>query len=606
MGDGAPSAPRWFCGPAANRRAYAVVDIESLRHDATVVRAERTADRAAPGSYTGPVSLKLNTDPGSIDAAAVASLLRAVAAIDHPNLGRPIESFVGPGLAREPERAETADDVVYVAARWEDGVPLRDVVPLLPAAAMRLAREVAGAVGALHASGLAHRDLHPGNVIVRPDGSAVVIDFGTVRPDDGDATATIAGVIGFIAPDTVTGGRHRDADCWGVGMLTVYALLGHPQGSTPTAVLRRELEHALSGAADPRRAAAAILAMIDPDPDRRPGDVHDAIDQVEQHLHRRSRRRLVRGAALVALSVIALAAVLVARDRGGTPTTELPTTAARGTRAAGAAVLADDAPTAPDGCAPGPELAALGVPSNWCWDGPAAPLAAGSARPVVDAEGGFAGVVVTAPGGQVTYLTPTMWQSYGAINGRNQPDTSPAYGGYPVGVDRFADPDAVSIRLDTGGLIIGPRADTQMFWIPAQGVARWRDAGGLRGDLGFPASNLKVTLDGAFVEFQHGRLSVAATDIAALQAGQDVPIQLQILADPAEGLPVGAVRNAIIRQWGGQGWWVDGTGTRHWIADAATWSCLGGDPAMFPGADQLHGWTVWLFPLGAPATCAGG
>ena len=47
-----------------------------------------------------------------------------------------------------------------------------------------------------------HRDLHPGNVIVRPDGSAVVIDFGTVRPDDGTATTTIAGVVGFIAPET--------------------------------------------------------------------------------------------------------------------------------------------------------------------------------------------------------------------------------------------------------------------------------------------------------------------------------------------------------------------------------------------------------------------
>ena len=39
---------------------------------------------------------------------------------------------------------------------------------------------------------------------------------------------------------------------------------------------------------------------------------------------------------------------------------------------------------------------------------------------------------------------------------------------------------------------------------------------------------------------------------------------------------------------------------------SATWACLGGDDAVFPGADDLHGWTVWLFPLGAPATCADG
>ena len=116
------------------------------------------------------------------------------------------------------------------SSRWRRSPPLAVV------------RGVAGAVDALHDHGLTHRDLHPGNVIVRPDGTPVVIDFDTVRPDDGAATTTIAGVVGFIAPEVVTGGRGRDADCWSVGMLAVYALLGHPQGSTPTPVLRRELE----------------------------------------------------------------------------------------------------------------------------------------------------------------------------------------------------------------------------------------------------------------------------------------------------------------------------------------------------------------------------
>ena len=207
MSERAPTSPRWFGGPTTNRRAYVVTDVQSLRDDAMVVHAERLADPDDPHAYAGPVSLKLNTDPGSVDAAEVAERLRQVRAIDHPNLGRPIESFLGPGLAVDPERADTSDDVFYVAARWEEGVPLEEVVPLAPAAALRLARDIAGAVGALHDHGLAHRDLHPGNVIVRPDGSAVVIDFGTVRPDDGTDTTTIAGVVGFISPDVVTGGR---------------------------------------------------------------------------------------------------------------------------------------------------------------------------------------------------------------------------------------------------------------------------------------------------------------------------------------------------------------------------------------------------------------
>jgi serine/threonine protein kinase len=176
--DGALSAERCFGRPATNRRAYAVDDVAGLREDdSTVVRAERLPTPDEPDEYAGPVSLKLHTDASTIDAPQLAARLDAVAAVRHPNLGRPIEAFVGPGLARRPEDADTADDVFYVAARWEDGRPLRLTVPMAPLAAIAVVRGVAGAVDALHGHGLTHRDLHPGNVFVRPDGSPVVIVF---------------------------------------------------------------------------------------------------------------------------------------------------------------------------------------------------------------------------------------------------------------------------------------------------------------------------------------------------------------------------------------------------------------------------------------------
>ena len=612
MSDVASRSPRWFGGPTTNRRAYAVTDVQSLRDDAMVVRAERLADPDDPRAYTGPVSLKLNTDPGSVDAAEVADRLRQVRAIDHPNLGRPIESFLGPGLALDPERADTSDDVFYVAARWEDGVPLKEVVPLPPAAALRLARDVAGAVGALHEHGLAHRDLHPGNVIVRPDGSAVVIDFGTVRPDDGTDTATIAGVVGFIAPDVVTGGRYRDADRWSVGMLVVYALLGHPQGSTPAAVLRRELEGALAGAGDARRAAATGLAMVDPDPARRPADMQHWVDLVERQLHPGRRRLVAVAASVLALGAVVAGALLLGGGDAPSvgpslaPTTG-PASSDAATGRAGPLVVADPPTTAPAGCVdPEPLPARLGVPPEACWAGPEEAFADGQTRRVSDREGTPLGVVVTAPDGRTTYLTQTMWQSYAEIAGRPEPVESPAYGGYPVGIERFTEPDAIAVRLDSGGLVLGPRDDTQMFWLPAQGVERWVETGCLRGELGFPASNLQLTFDGAFIEFQHGKLSVETRYVEALQAGERVPIRMEIPRDPSAGLPIDAIREAIVRQWGGQSWWIDAAGIRHWIADRTTWSCLGGDAALYPGADQLAGWTVWLFPLGAPATCPDG
>ena len=112
MDDGALSADRWFGGPATNRRAYAVEDVvELLASGGTVVRAERLPGPDEPDVYVGPVSLKLHTASSTTDTHQLAARLDAVAAVRRPNLGRPIEAFVGPGLARRREEADTADDV---------------------------------------------------------------------------------------------------------------------------------------------------------------------------------------------------------------------------------------------------------------------------------------------------------------------------------------------------------------------------------------------------------------------------------------------------------------------------------------------------------------
>jgi hypothetical protein len=603
---------RWFCGPARNRRAYAVDDVDALRdNDATVVRAERLPDPDDPGAYTGAVSLKLNPDPAAIDPTAVAERLGTIAGIDHPGLGRPIESFLGPGLAREPDCADTAEDVFYVAARWEEGQPLRAAVPMPPGAALAVVRDIAGAVAALHEHGLAHRDLHPGNVIVRPDGSAVVIDFGTVRPDDGTATTTVAGVIGFIPPDSVTGGRSSDGDRWSVGMLAVHTLLGHPQGSTPTPALRRELETALAGTGDPKRAATDILRMIDADPARRPADLVGWVEEVERDLHRHRTGRAVLVLA-VAMVVVATAIAILVRARHDDAATTAPTVATTavalqaqrglppGAGPFGAPPPAGQGP--PPDCPQGAVPLELGAPPRSCWGGPEQPFVRGRTRAVVDEAGHPTGMHVTAPDGRTVYLTEPMWKSYSDINGGTALE-SPASGGYPVGVDFYTDPDAVAIRLDNGGLLIGPRADTQLFWIPVQGMARWNASGGLRGELGFPAANVKVGEDDAVLEFEKGEMRVTADRIGPIVEGQNAPIDIVVPEDRTGGLDLDAVRRHIIRQWGGTAWWIDGSGVRHWIPDEATLKCLGGDDAVAPGADRVHGWTVWLLPLGRPARC---
>ena len=356
---------------------------------------------------------------------------------------------------------------------------------MAPDAALAVVRGVAGAVDALHRHGLTHRDLHPGNVIVRPDGTPVVIDFDTVRPDDGAATTTIAGVVGFIAPEAVTGGRGRDADCWSVGMLAVYALLGHPQGSTPTPVLRRELEDALAGAGDGRRTTADIMQMIDPDPERRPPDLLAWVDRLERHVRRRStpsriarsiagsldsRWRRALAVAAVLVGIVVGASVLAVREHRETSTAAapLPTPHPR------------PLPAHPGGrrarTAPSPMRSAPRPASCWAGSGrrrSSSARRASSSRPTVRSVGMY----VTAPDGRAVYLTQTDVAVLQRDQSARARSTPPPTAATPWASTRYDDPDAVAIRLDNGGLVMGPREDTQLFWIPAQGVQRWTELG---------------------------------------------------------------------------------------------------------------------------------
>jgi serine/threonine-protein kinase len=75
-------------------------------------------------------------------------------------------------------------------------------------ATMRLVAEAAEALHAAHEKGVTHRDVKPGNLLLRPDGSAVLTDFGIAR-SAGSAghttTGSMVGTAGYIAPERATG-----------------------------------------------------------------------------------------------------------------------------------------------------------------------------------------------------------------------------------------------------------------------------------------------------------------------------------------------------------------------------------------------------------------
>ncbi|MEU4447704.1 serine/threonine-protein kinase [Actinosynnema sp. NPDC050801] len=148
-----------------------------------------------------------------------------------------------------------------------------------PLPAERVARigvQIAGALAAVHAKNIVHRDVKPGNILVADDDLAKLTDFGisvwreVTRTDDGRVSGTPA----YTSPE-VAGGypAGRASDVFSLGATLFAAVEGTPPfgNGEPSEVLERVRR----GEVLPMRQAgplAPLLAeMLRPRPDRRPG-----------------------------------------------------------------------------------------------------------------------------------------------------------------------------------------------------------------------------------------------------------------------------------------------------------------------------------------------
>ena len=184
----------------------------------------------------------------------------------------------GPHLV-EVLDADVDAETPYLVTRFVPGTRLDDLVtrhgPLPPSDLHRLARGLADALAALHAAGVVHRDLTPGNVLVL-DGQPHVIDLGLATAADVTAftrSGLVIGTPGYLAPEQVTGSAVDEAvDVHAWGATVALAGTGRPPYGTgrPEAVLYRIVhgEPDLEGLPEPL--AGLVVAAMDRDPTRRP------------------------------------------------------------------------------------------------------------------------------------------------------------------------------------------------------------------------------------------------------------------------------------------------------------------------------------------------
>jgi len=147
----------------------------------------------------------------------------SVAHISHPNI-----------IAIE-ERGFSSD-FAYISMEYCPSGDLKGRIQLglLPRDVLDYARQIALGLGAAHRAGLVHRDVKPGNMLFREDGTLVVSDFGVAK-DIAEANRNftrpkaVVGTVYYVSPEQIRAGPvDARSDLYGLGVVIYQMLTGYP------------------------------------------------------------------------------------------------------------------------------------------------------------------------------------------------------------------------------------------------------------------------------------------------------------------------------------------------------------------------------------------
>jgi serine/threonine protein kinase len=276
---------------------------------------------------------------------------RLLASLNQPNIGAiyGVEESGGvTALVLELVEGETLADRI---ARESRGSKPESLPGLSVADSLAIARQIADALDAAHERGIVHRDLKPANIVITPDGTVKVLDFGLAKAGESGGSGgteltnsptmiapTLDGVLlgtaPYMSPEQARGKAvDKRTDIWAFGCV-LYEMLtgrrafhGETISDTIVSILEREPDWHTLPAGTPAQVRRLARRCLEKDPKRRLRDIGDvkielddradSVAPLEPVPARQNRERIV---WIAAVALLALVLALAVRRSGGPPT----------------------------------------------------------------------------------------------------------------------------------------------------------------------------------------------------------------------------------------------------------------------------------------------